>query len=305
MIQVLVPTHHKSKEDIINLYHFLNIKSDALIANQNGKDENYTLNIDGHKVDVICTNTIGVSKNRNILLDNCSGDICLCTDDDCVLNDDYIEVVTKFFDKYKCDCVLFNGLVPYEGNRKVHNKRTKRVRRFSDVSYAGGPGFAFKKKLVIECPLRYFESLGFPNDVSFGEDSLFYLTLIKYKPIFYRSMNEIFTVMVDKEDNSTYFAGLTDAYFINKGTLLKTLYPKTMLYHGLKESLKYRIREKLPISKSYKQISVGFHSSESPFNYSCVISSCNNYSFLLDGFFKFTSMYFNSLQKHEIIVTVS
>ena len=33
-IQVAVPTYSKSKEDIINLYHFLNLSSDALFSVQ-------------------------------------------------------------------------------------------------------------------------------------------------------------------------------------------------------------------------------------------------------------------------------
>ena len=85
------------------------------------------------------------------------------------IKDNFIE-----FNKYKCDCALFNGLVPYEGNRKVHNKRTKRVRRFSDVSYAGGPGFAFTKKFKTINKVQYDEKIGYPNEICFGEDSLFY-----------------------------------------------------------------------------------------------------------------------------------
>ena len=225
-LTILVPTHDKNKDDIIHLYNFLNIKTDVIFANQNGKDEKYEFNVNGNLVVVISSSSIGVSKNRNILLNNVIGDICLCIDDDCPLVNNYENIVVSFFRNYKCDFVLFNGLVPYEGNRKVHNRRTKKVRSFFDVSYGGGPGLAFKTDYVKKNPLLYNERIGFPNYIYAGEDSLMLKTILKTNASFFRSSTVLFSVDIDKQDNSTYFRGFNDQFFITKGAIYKLLFPR-------------------------------------------------------------------------------
>ncbi len=226
-VVVLVPTHHRSIEDIINLYHFLHIKSDAIFANQNGTNLIEHINIDGHNIKIVSTDTIGVSKNRNILLDNVKTDeIYLCIDDDCVLADDYQLIIANFFDRFNPEYVLFNGLVPYEGNRKVHSKKTKKVHSFFDVSYGGGPGLAFKGNCVKKYGFRYLEKVGYPNYIFAGEDSMMLKALSKSKAVFYRSSDVLFSIDIDKEDNSTYFSGFNDQFFITKGAIYKLLFPK-------------------------------------------------------------------------------
>ena len=225
-VVVLIPTHHKTVEDIVNLYHFLNIKTDAIFANQNGLNDQINIKIDGNNVKIICTDTIGVSKNRNILLDSITfDDIYFCIDDDCVLVDNYHILITAFFKKYTPEYVLFNGLVPYEGNRKIHNKKTKRVRSFLDISYGGGPGLAFKGSCAKKLNLKYFEKIGYPNYIYAGEDSLMLKRLSQSKIKFYRSSDILFSIEIDKEDNSTYFKGFNDQFFITKGAVYKLLFP--------------------------------------------------------------------------------
>ena len=127
-IEVLVPTHHKSLEQCSLLLDYLKIKNDCLICNQCGKTSIDTIN----NLRVINCNSIGVSNNRNNLLSNASGDICVCIDDDCPLVDNYEKIIENAFKKYpNAEFILFNGIVTHENNRLIHNKKTKRVRKFN------------------------------------------------------------------------------------------------------------------------------------------------------------------------------
>ena len=225
-IITLVPTHHKTIEDIVNLYHFLNIKSDAIFANQNSQNEVVNLKIDGNNIKVVCSDTIGVSKNRNILLDQVTtDDIYFCIDDDCVLVDNYEFIISNFFKVYNPEYVLFNGLVPYEGNRKIHNRKSKRIKSFFDVSYGGGPGLAFKGSCIEKYKFRYLEKVGYPNYIFAGEDTLMLRKIAKSKAVFYRSSDVLFSVEIDKEDNSTYFNGFNEQFFVSKGAIFRLLFP--------------------------------------------------------------------------------
>ncbi len=225
-LTVLVPTHHKTDEEILALCRFLRIETDAIFSVQREEVGEVDLDYKGHKIHVASFNDVGVSKNRNHLLDLAPEGLCLCIDDDCVLEPGYEKTVLTFFEKHGCDAALFNGLVPYEGNRKVHEKPTAKVRRFKDVSYAGGPGLAYYGSKIKGTCIRYDERLGYPNDIYAGEDSLFLRDLSKSKLSFYRAEEVLFTVAIDKEDNSAYFRGFDERFFITKGVGGYLLYPR-------------------------------------------------------------------------------
>ena len=256
-MHVLVVTHGKTLEDIKNLYRFLNIRTDAFFVNQCGEVKKEECDIDGHHVDAYCFDDIGVAKNRNHLLDVAPEGLCLCVDDDCPLEKGYEEVVKRFFDAHECDVALFNGKVPYEGNRLVHNKETKRVRKFRDVSYGGGPGLAFIGKKMKESGIRYDERLGYPNDLFIGEDSLFLKRLSESSLCFYRSEDVLFTVAIDKEDNSGYFQGYDDRFFFVKGALTKILYPHSPLLYPLYQARALAKKTGKPFGHIYRLMREG------------------------------------------------
>ena len=252
---VLVVTHDREKEDILSLLSFLRIESDAVFANQCGRDGSYSFEHEGHRVTVHESSERGVAKNRNFLLSKAPDGFCLCIDDDCPLNEGYASVVGDFFAKWGCDVALFNGRVPYEGNRKVHELPTARVRRFRDVSYAGGPGLAFVGAKLKATGLHYDERVGYPNEVYAGEDSLFLRALTKTDLVFYRAEDLLFTVALDKQDNSSYFQGFDERFFFTRGALGKLLYPHSPVFYPLHQLLVLRKKSGLPLRKIWP----GFH----------------------------------------------
>lgn len=236
-IQVLIPTYNKTKEDIETLYEFLNIKSDCIFANQCGENKIYSLKHNNHEITVVCSDTKGVSKNRNILKNNLNADIGICIDDDCPLVDNYDEIVLSAFADKNCDYAVFNGIWETHNKKLVHNKKTKRIKRFIDISYAGGPGLCFKKEAAKLFNLNYNEKVGVPNYICAGEDSLFYYDLSKSKAVSYRFSDVLFKVAID-ETNSSYFKGINEQYIVTRGCILKKthriLFPLFVLKHALR-----------------------------------------------------------------------
>lgn len=248
MYQILVPTYNKTIEECKNIISVLNISSNCLICNQNSQEKD--LDFEG----LIIRNfkECGVSRNRNSLLSNCSGDICICIDDDCPLVDNYIDIIEQTFKKYSdAEFILFNGIVTHENNRLVHNKKTKKVRHFRDVSYAGGPGLVFKKEAISKYNLKYNEKVGFPNKISFGEDSLFTKAIVDSKANFIRS-SEVLFIIKDDVDNSSYYNGVTEDFVRSKGCITKTLYPR--LFWILKYHYARRLKHWRNNEFSYKKL---------------------------------------------------
>ena len=74
-IQVLCATMHQ--KDIYCKYKEMNIKTDAIFANQSDHFSFQEMNIDNNNVKVITTKYRGVSNNRNFALLNATSDICI------------------------------------------------------------------------------------------------------------------------------------------------------------------------------------------------------------------------------------
>ena len=219
--QVLIPTHNKTIKQCLDFLDYLNIESNCLVCNQCGEASIIEIN----NLKVISCDNIGVSNNRNNLLDYAEGDICICIDDDCPLVDNYEEIIKNEFKQYSdAEFILFNGIVTHENNRLVHSKKTKRVRKFKDVGYAGGPGLVFKKEAIKKYNLRYNTKVGYPNKIQLGEDSLFIKSIVDSKANFIRSSDVLFTIK-DDVDNSIYFKGVTEDFVISRGCIMKIVHP--------------------------------------------------------------------------------
>ena len=234
--QVLVPTHHKTIKECFGLLEYLNIKSICLICNQCGEASIK----ERENIKVVNCDNVGVSNNRNNLLDYAEGDICICVDDDCPLVDNYEEIIKNTFKQYPdAEFILFNGIGAHENNRLVHNKKTKIVRKFKDVGYAGGPGLVFKKEAIKKYNLRYNTKVGYPNKIQLGEDSLFIKSIVESKANFVRSSDVLFTIK-DDVDNSIYFKGVTEDFVISRGCIMKIVHPKMFWILKYRNAFKMR-----------------------------------------------------------------
>lgn len=238
-IEVLVPTYNQSKEDILNLVKKLNVKSDALFANQNGKNETYDFDYDGHKIRIVCTDTKGVSLNRNILLNNCSGDICICIDDDCPLIEKYVSFVNDFYKKHDISYAVFNGILAKQNNKKVYSGKTKKVKRYCNLSTAGGPGFTFDRIKLLKLGLKYNEKVGVPNYICAGEDSLFYRDLFKTKALGYRVSDVLFIISNEATDSS-YYKGINEQYVTTRGYITYLLHPYLFILYKIRHVLRFK-----------------------------------------------------------------
>jgi len=234
-IQVAIPTYKKNKAEIIDLYHFLNLKSDALFCvQQSSKEYDESIIIDGHTISIHYSTSIGVSKNRNDLMKYASGDIVINTDDDCPLVDNYIELVLDSYNKHKdSEAIYFNGLWVTHNNKRVTNKRSGYISHFYDISFAGGPGLTYIRDRLNKYNLKYDESIGYPNEIEAGEDSCFYYDMVHRGVRFYRDSRVLFKVEID-ESNSTYNKGINKDYCITRGYITKRLHPRLYRLYLLK-----------------------------------------------------------------------
>lgn len=220
-VQVLVACMHQ-KDD--TLYKEMNLQTDAILANQ-CDEYSYKeyIEADGSKVKLISTADRGVGKNRNKALMNSTGKYLLCSDQDMIYVEGYGKIIENAFSKCpKADLIVFNleYLNRFTPPRK-ENSKFKRVHLFNCMRY-GTARVAMRKGAIDKACLSFSTMYGGGAKYSSGEDSLFIREALRKGLKMYYCPIVIAKV---KQEESSWFCGYTDKYFIDKGILIANAFP--------------------------------------------------------------------------------
>lgn len=246
-VEVLVACMHQ-KDDA--LYKDMNIQTDAILANQcNEYFYKEYIEENGNIVKLISTSDRGVGKNRNKALINATGKYLLCSDQDMIYVDGYEKIILDAFNKCpKADIIVFNleYLNRFTPARK-ENKRFKRVRIWNCMRY-GTARVAMRKSSIDKACLSFSTLYGGGAKYSSGEDSLFIRDAFRKKLKMYYCPVVIAKV---KQEESSWFNGYNDKFFIDKGVLIANAFPK------MKWIFKYYFAYSLKnVSKEYNYLKI-------------------------------------------------
>lgn len=221
-IEVLVTTMHQRD---YTKYYDMNLKTDAVIANQADRNETLETVIDGNHVKLVTTDMRGLSKNRNIALENSvkDTDVIIFSDDDLCFHNDYEQIVIEEFKKNPlADAIKFN--INCVSERKIAMNPISELHRVSrrEVTSWGVLGLAIKKDRLIKKNLTFNERFGTGTENFCGEDSIFLQELFKKGLKVFASPKYI--ADIDQSDSS-WFEGYNEKYFITSGMIISEIYP--------------------------------------------------------------------------------
>lgn len=242
-IEVLVACMHQADDA---LYREMNLHSNVVLANQGNEYayREYT-QPDGNLVRLVSTTDRGVGKNRNKALMNATGEYLMCADQDMIYVDNYVEIVENAFEKCpKADIIVFNleYLNRFTPTKKRKNTKFKRVHLWNCMRY-GTARVAMRKSAIDKACLSFSTLYGGGAKYSSGEDSLFIREAIRKGLKMYASP---FTIAQVKQEESSWFKGYNDKFFIDKGVLIANAFP--FLKHALRFYFAYGMRH---VSKEY------------------------------------------------------
>lgn len=232
-IQVLCATMHQ--KDIYCKYKEMNIKTDAIFANQSDHFSFQEMNIDNNNVKVITTKYRGVSNNRNFALLNATSDICIFADDDITYYDDYVQQVQKAYDELPdADIILFN----YSKKDGYSNdiKKIHRVRFWNFMRY-GAVRITAKTKSIKKNNIVFNEMFGGGCPYCSGEDNLF------LKESLYKGLKIYaypYTLVDLQESDSSWFEGHNEKYFYDHGAFLQAGFPFLKYFLAILFYIKYK-----------------------------------------------------------------
>lgn len=241
-LEVLVAT--MGQKDL-SLGEKMNIKRDAVIANQCGSFGYAEQRNEKGTLRMISTATKGVGTNRNLALELAKGDVLLFADDDIVYYDDLQPVVEAFRELPKADVIFFAMDMTREG--KVFDKRRhkrKRLHLWNSMKY-GAARMAVRREAVEKNRLRFSTLFGGGSLYCSGEDSIFIRDCLK-KGLRLYSHEHVLGACA--KDSSSWFRGYDEKYFFDRGALIAASFPK--LKHLVKWYYIFKFAKKTELSRS-------------------------------------------------------
>lgn len=236
-LQILVTTTKMNHEQMVLLYHSMNIRTSAIIRSQCGRDSIHEHLIGDKIVITIETSDTGLSINRNELLKKATSDYIIFADDDFYFLDGYEEA---FCDALKLcgqkEVLRFNVAIDSIRRYPKIMKNNKPVSK--RTSYNGGIGFfVFSRKMLLSNKIWYKSYLGSGTSLLCGEDSVFIKELYDAK---------IIPVSVNKElmrigaSSDSWYKGATKQYIFARGAVYYVLHPFLYSLYFIRLIYKYR-----------------------------------------------------------------
>lgn len=221
-IQLLVSAVDK---DAAALIRQMNIQTDAVMVNQCDRYGYEEIEDHGHKVQVFSMPERGVGLSRNTALLHASGDVCVFSDEDIVLSEDYEAQIQGAYEELPdADMILVNVRVA-PARRTYWNEDIHRVNR---RNYGRYPAYSItaKRDALLRANVHYSLLFGGGAKYSNGEDSLFLKDCLRAGLKIY---SHTICIGEEKERESTWFSGYHEKFFRDRGVLYHSLYGKLAL----------------------------------------------------------------------------
>lgn len=216
-IEVLISCMHQSDTSIADR---TGCKSDVLIINQADSDGYEEKCVEGYKVRMFTIAQRGLSLSRNMALMNAKGDICLISDDDEKLEDNYVELITRAFERHPdADIIAFNYA---DENPRSYRKMIKEEKIASKHKSFSSVSLAFKRQSILKNNVFFDLRIGAGSGIiSAGEESAWQFKAREQGLKIYQCP-ELITTVSQKE--SEWFKGYNEKYFYDLGANLSYKY---------------------------------------------------------------------------------
>ncbi len=221
-IQLLVSAVDKDAAALTKQMH---ISTDAVIVNQCGRYGYEEITDSGHKIQIFSMPERGVGLSRNTALLHASADVCVFSDEDIMLAEDYEEKICRAYEELPdADMILVNVKVA-PSRRTYWNEDIHRV---GYRNYGRYPAYSItvKRDALLRANVHYSLLFGGGARYSNGEDSLFLKDCLKAGLKIY---SHTICIGEEVERESTWFSGYHEKFFRDRGVLYHYLYGRLAL----------------------------------------------------------------------------
>lgn len=233
-LQVLVSTMHQNDYSLLEK---MNISSDAIVVNQCDRNDIDEFTHKGKSIKWYSLKERGVGLSRNTALVRATADICLFADDDVEYVDGYKDIICDAFKKNpRADIIIFNVPSANKERGQYLIRENKRL-NFRNCFRFGTYQIAIRLESLRKANVHFSLLFGGGAKYSAGEDSLFLGDSLKKGLKIYSSYE---TIGVVSHQESTWFKGYTDKFFIDKGVFYAALSPNMARMFCLRYAIKHK-----------------------------------------------------------------
>lgn len=243
------------EQDAAELAAKMNIHTDAVLVNQCGRYDYEEVPVADGVVKCLSMPERGVGLSRNTALLHAQGDICLFSDEDIVLADDYEQKILQAYQELPdADMILVN--VKVSPSRRTYWNED--IHRISFRNYGRYPAYSItaKRDALRRANVYYSVLFGGGAKYSNGEDSLFLRDCLRAGLTIYAHTN---CIGEETERESTWFSGYHEKFFKDRGVLYHFLYGKLALILSFRFLWVHReeMCRDIPLKKAFALMRVG------------------------------------------------
>lgn len=239
----------------MSLIEQMNVQTDTVVGNQSDFEAEETTEYKGNHIVYCSTKERGVGKNRNLVLDKSTADICVLADDDMRFVDGYPQIVELALkEASNADVLIFNLIE--KNPRRYRNTKVTRIHRWNYAKY-GAARFVLRRESIVNKGIRFSLQFGGGAPYSAGEDTLFLHECLK------KGLNiaavPYAIAEIDQSAESTWFCGYNEKYFYDKGALYQAMSPLLAPIYAVRFVLKHskRFQKEMSCSRALKNMLKG------------------------------------------------
>lgn len=194
-----------------------NVQSDVIVVNQCNYDSIEEFDFENKNGRIchakfISTTERGLSRSRNMAINNAWGDICLICDDDEVVADDCEETILGAYANNPNTALIAFSLIRNDTGKKYPKGKT--ALRFKQILKTSSHQITFNRNLIDKYNIKFDEKMGSGTGNGGGEENMFMFTVKKYGLKMLYVPDVIATV---NPSPSQWFQGYDNKYFENLG----------------------------------------------------------------------------------------
>ncbi|GAA6768336.1 glycosyltransferase family A protein [Flavobacterium sp. CGRL1] len=222
-IEILISTMNQDSLDfLVPMFPYSHFSAfSVLIINQTQKEK--ILNSDYSNVRVINSFEKGLSKSRNLALENALGKILVIADDDVVYQEGFITKITDAYNKFPAAAVIQFSAVNSNGDLiKKYPSNSKVNLNSFDILNVSSIEMTVNKTVIDASQIRFDENFGLGAVFQMGEEAVFLSDLkAKNKQLVFDPQ----VIAMHENPTSSEKRNITDKYYI-QGALFSRIFKK-------------------------------------------------------------------------------
>ncbi len=219
-LQHIISTMHQTDFSVLEP---MNCKCDMLVVNQTNEEKTEQATVNGHFAKMIYTTQRGLSKSRNMLLQNADGDVVIIGDDDVEYLDDYLEIVENAYKKHTdADIIVF--CFTHEKGKETRVRYTEDFKmNMMNISKAASVEISFKRQSILDAGIQFNNNIGLGTAFPTGEENAFLADALRAGLKIYHVPKTICVAQEAERITETY--DMSD-YIMDKGASYHCIYKK-------------------------------------------------------------------------------